>query len=48
MPEKLTYEYVKNYIESVDGYKLLSIEYENSHSYLQIKCKKNRGKHCTS
>ncbi len=41
MPEKLTYEYVKNYIESVDGYKLLSIEYENSHSYLQIKCKKN-------
>ena len=38
MPKKLTYEYVKNYIESFEGYKLLSEEYKNAHIKLQLKC----------
>lgn len=36
---KLTYDYVKKYIESF-GYKLLSKEYKNSSSYLFIECSK--------
>lgn len=39
MPKKLTYEYVKNYIESF-GYTLLSTEYKNNKSKLLIKCPK--------
>lgn len=38
--KKLTYEYVKFYIESF-GYKLLSKEYKNSRSEIEIKCDKN-------
>jgi len=38
MPKKLTYEFVKEQIESIKGYKLLSIEYINSYSKLIIKC----------
>lgn len=41
MPKKLTYEYVKNYIESFEGYKLLSEEYKNSYTKLKVKCPKN-------
>ena len=39
MPIKLTYEEVKEYIESF-GYKLLSRNYENNHSKLKIMCDK--------
>jgi len=35
---KHTYEYVKEQIESVKGYKLLSKEYINAHTKLKIKC----------
>lgn len=38
---KLTYEKVKNYIESFDEYKLISTSYENSMKKLQIKCPNN-------
>lgn len=38
MPKKLTYEYVKEFIESVDGYKLLSTEYVNNKKKLDIMC----------
>ena len=38
MPKKLTYESVKNYIESFDGYKLISKEYKNAMSKIKIKC----------
>ena len=37
---RLQYEYVKNYIESVPGYKLLSEEYKNNRKKLQISCDK--------
>lgn len=37
---KLTYIYVKNYIETED-YELISDEYKNSHAKLKIKCPKN-------
>jgi hypothetical protein len=37
MPQKLTYEYVKSFIEK-DGYVLLSNEYVNSKTKLTIKC----------
>jgi hypothetical protein len=39
MSKKLTYEYVKNYIEQF-GYKLISIEYLNAHQLLEIECDK--------
>jgi len=39
--KKLTYEYIKEQIESVDGYKLLSDEYINSAVDLVIRCDKN-------
>lgn len=35
---KLTYDYVKDRIESVDGYKLLSTEYKNAFTKLEIMC----------
>jgi len=38
MSKKLTYEYVKEYIESYDGYKLLSEEYKNNSEKLKIQC----------
>ena len=38
MSKKLTYEYVKNFIESIKGYYLISKEYKNNHSKLKIKC----------
>jgi TusA-related sulfurtransferase len=37
MPEKLTYEHVKAFIENT-GYELLSNEYVNSKTKIQIKC----------
>lgn len=37
--KKLTYDYVKNYIESFDGYQLLSKEYINTRIKLLIRCK---------
>lgn len=37
MSKKLTYEFVKNYIESFEEYKLLSKEYKNSNSKLIVK-----------
>jgi len=37
MGKRLTYEYVKSYIES-EGYKLLSDSYTNNSSYLMVKC----------
>jgi len=40
MANKLTYEYVKDYIESFEGYKLLSTEYINSKINLDIICPK--------
>ena len=40
MPKKLTYEYVKEYIEK-EGYVLLSTEYINNKSKLHIQCDKN-------
>ena len=39
MPIKLTYEEIKEYIESF-GYKLLSNEYKNNKTKLKIKCPK--------
>ena len=39
MPIKLTYKEVKEYIESF-GYKLLSNEYKNSKTKLEIECPK--------
>jgi hypothetical protein len=41
MPKKHTYEHVKQYIESITGYKLLSSEYINAFSKLQLHCPKN-------
>ena len=38
--KKLSYEYVKRYIEK-DGYKLLSQEYKNNRTKLLIECDKN-------
>lgn len=38
MPKRLTYEYVKEYIEN-EGYELLSNDYVNAHEKLLIKCK---------
>ena len=35
--QKLTYSYVKNYVESFD-YTLLSLEYRNAHSKLLVRC----------
>lgn len=40
MSKRLTYEYVKEYIESFEGYCLLSTEYKNNSSKLKIKCPK--------
>jgi hypothetical protein len=40
MPKKLTYEYVKEQIEKVEGFILLSTEYVNAHSKLLIQCPK--------
>jgi REP element-mobilizing transposase RayT len=37
MSKKLTYEYVKSYIESFN-YVLLSLEYKNTHSKLLVRC----------
>ena len=37
MSKKLTYEYVKEQIEKT-GYKLLSGEYKNNHTKLQMQC----------
>ena len=41
MPKRLTYEYVKNFIEvdSNSGCKLLSTEYINNSKHLEIQCK---------
>lgn len=38
MPKKHTYEHVKNYIESVEKYKLLSEEYSECMSKLKLQC----------
>jgi len=38
--KKLTYKYVKEQIESVEGYKLLSKEYIGSCEYLKVQCNK--------
>jgi len=38
---KLTYHEVKNYIESFEGYKLLSKEYKNSSTKVKIRCPLN-------
>ena len=38
--KKLTYEFVKEQIESVKGYKLLSTEYINANTKLKIQCDK--------
>jgi hypothetical protein len=35
---KLTYDYIKNFIESVNGYTLISTEYINTHTKLDICC----------
>jgi len=35
---KLTYEYVKSFIEKIEGYRLLSKTYKNASSKLKIKC----------
>ena len=40
MGKKLTYDYVKRYIEN-QGYKLLSKEYINTHNKLEIQCPHN-------
>ena len=40
MSKKHTYEYIKDQIEVVDGYKLLSKEYVNAHVKLLIQCNK--------
>jgi very-short-patch-repair endonuclease len=39
MPKKLTYEYVKEWIEENSECKLLSTEYKNNHTKLKFKCK---------
>jgi len=36
--KRLTYEYIKNYIESIDGYTLLSKEYIGAHFKLRVRC----------
>lgn len=41
MPAKLTYEYVKIFIESFEGYKLLSNNYKDSHAKILIQCPNN-------
>jgi len=41
MSKKMTYEYIKKYIEDVEGYKLLSEEYINNRTKLQIQCPNN-------
>jgi len=38
---RLEYKNVKNQIESIEGYKLLSKEYKNNHEKLNIQCPKN-------
>ena len=38
---KLTYDYVKKYIELIEGYKLISSCYKNSYTKLKIQCSKN-------
>ena len=40
MPKKFVYEYIKEQIESVEGYKLLSETYINSSSKLKMQCPK--------
>jgi len=40
MSKKLTYEFVKEQIEKVKGYKLLSKEYVNNKTKMQVKCPK--------
>lgn len=40
MPKKLTYKYVKEQIERVEGYKLLSKKYIDSQTKLKIQCNK--------
>lgn len=37
MPPKLSHEYVKKQIESVEGYELLTVKYENSKSTIKIR-----------
>jgi ribosomal protein S27E len=39
--KKLTYTQIKNHIESIKGYKLLSVKYINARSKLEIQCPKN-------
>jgi len=39
MPEKLTYEYIKNFVNET-GETLLSEDYKNTHTKILIKCKK--------
>ena len=41
MSKKLTYEYVKEQIESVEGYKLLSKKYVNCGIKLKVQCNKS-------
>jgi hypothetical protein len=41
MSKRLTYEHVKETIEKIDGYKLLSTEYINCDTKIKIKCPKN-------
>ena len=38
MSKKLTYEFVKEQIEKVEGYKLLSTEYVNNNTKLLVQC----------
>ena len=38
---KLTYDYVKEYVENNNGYKLLSKEYIGNKTKLEIQCDKN-------
>lgn len=40
---RLSYDYIKEQIEGVSGYKLLSAKYENAHTKLKIQC--NNKKH---
>ena len=40
MYKRLTYDYVKDYIEN-EGYELISTEYKNVHSKLKVKCPNN-------
>jgi 5-methylcytosine-specific restriction endonuclease McrA len=39
--QRFDYEFVKNYIESVDGYKLISTTYQNTDTKLEIQCDKD-------